>query len=62
MVFTIKSDRSITDERITQLIDILKMSQCPNESMLNSFDDFTSFKDDVIMFGTGEGFNYQLEI
>lgn len=60
-MLTIKSDRPITDERITQLIDILKVSQCPNESMFNSFDDFVSFKDDVITFGTGEGFTYQLE-
>ena len=52
----LQSGEPITDERIAQVKDIFRVSQCPNESLHNSFDDFAWFNGKVIQFGEGENF------
>ena len=37
------SDKLIPPDTVKMIEDIFKESQCPNESMFNSVDDFTTF-------------------
>ena len=56
MIVAIKSGQPITDERIAKVKGIFCESNCPNESLSKTFDDFSYFNGKEIQFGEGENF------
>lgn len=56
MILTIRSGEPITDETLAKVKDIFRESECPNESLSKTFDDFAWFRDEIIQFGEGENF------
>lgn len=53
MQIKIQSDKPIGGLTLYKIIDIFKVSQCPNESLRASIPEFTSFKDGVVTLGEG---------
>lgn len=62
MILTIRSGEPITDETLTQIKDIFRESECPNESLSKTFYSFSWYKGNVIQFGDGENFTEYIKI
>ena len=62
MIITIKSGEPITEETIGKVKDIFRESNCPNESLLNSLDKFTYFRDKTIQLAEGENFTEYISV
>lgn len=56
MIVTVKSGEPISEEVLRQIKDIFRESNCPNESLSKTFENFSSYKNQVIQFGEGENF------
>ena len=56
MTLTIKSDEPITEEILLKVRGIFSESNCPNESLSKTFDNFNFYRNQVIQFGEGENF------
>jgi len=56
------SDRELSALDLKKIKDILKESNCPNESFTNTFDDYQGYENEnTIKFGTGTtNFTYKL--
>ena len=62
-VIEIRSDAPISEETFKKITDIFKQSLCPNESMLNSIPDFTSFNNNgVIIIGNDGNHTARIEL
>lgn len=59
---TVSSDKFIRDDTVRKIRDIFAESLNPYESLANTFDDFTSFTDNRIVFGNGNLFEKIIEI
>ena len=62
MIITVKSGEPITDERLAKIKDIFRESNCPNESLCKTFEDFSYFRDKIIQFGEGENFTEYISV
>ena len=62
MQIKIQSGEKISDYTIQKIKDIFAESNCPNESLYHTFDDFTSFDGKVIQFGEGDKFIAYVEV
>jgi len=62
MKIKIQSGEKISDDTIREVKDIFAESNCPNESLYHTFDDFTSFDGEVIQFGEGSKFVAYVEV
>lgn len=62
MQIKIQSGEKISDDTIQKIKDIFAESNCPNESLYHTFDDFTSFDGKVIQFGEGDKFIAYVEV
>ena len=51
MIIKIESNIPITENIADKIRDIFQESLCPNESMRNTFSNFTLYKDGVVKFG-----------
>ena len=58
----IYSDRPVKLDTIKKLVDIFRKSNCPNDSMFNSIENFKGFDGRNILLGTGNGFLTVLQI
>lgn len=52
----IYSDTPIDNLTIKQVIDIFKVSRCPNESLWHSIPRFKSFDGEIVQIGEGNRF------
>jgi len=62
MQIKIQSGEEISDDTIQKVKGIFAESNCPNESLYHTFDDFTSFDGEVIQFGEGNKFVVNIEV
>lgn len=56
MQIKIQSDTPIDNLTIKQVIDIFKVSQCPNESLWHSIPRFNFFNGEIVQIGEGNRF------
>ena len=57
------SDKLIPQNTINMIKDIFKESQCPNESMFNSVDDFTNFDGkEIVILGMPGAYHATIEV
>ena len=61
MKIKIQSDEYISDTVVETIQDIFRHSNCPNESLRNSFEKFFSFDGKTIQFGESEKFVKYIE-
>ena len=62
MKIEIHSGKPIGEERFKMIRDIFTYSQCPNESLRNSVEGFTSFDGKVLQLDEGDDYIYSIEI
>ena len=62
MQIKIQSGEKISDDTIQKVKDIFAESNCPNESLYHTFDDFISFDGEVIQFGEGDKYSCYVEV
>lgn len=58
----IHSGTPISPEKLKMIQDIFNESQCPNESLSNSIDDFAFYNGYVIQLNNGEKYKAYVEI
>lgn len=56
MLIKIQSDKPIDGLTLKNIIDIFKVSKCPNESLFHSIKDFKSFNGNTVQIGNGNIF------
>ena len=62
MKIKIQSGAEISADTIQKVKDIFAESNCPNESLYHTFDDFTGFDGKVIQFGEGDSYVAYVEV
>lgn len=62
MIVIIQSGQSIPEETVRKVKDIFRESECPNESLSKTFDDFAWFNGKVIQLGEGENFQEYVRV
>ena len=62
MQIKIQSGEEISADTIQKVKDIFAESNCPNESLYHTFDDFTGFDGKVIQFGEGDNYVAYVEV
>lgn len=60
--YTIISDRGIGTETEKKIVDILRESECPNESLANSIDGFTKMEGHTIKIGLNPVCRLEIEV
>lgn len=56
MLVKIQSDKPVDGLTLKNIIDIFKVSKCPNESLFNSIKDFKYFDGNTVQIGNGKNF------
>lgn len=60
--YTIVSDRGIGTETEKKIVDILRESECPNESLSNSIDGYTGMDGNTIRIGLNPVCRIEIEV
>ena len=63
MEYRIVSNRELSDTELSKISGIMAESECPNESLRNTFQDYIGTDRDVIVIGSsGGGYSYSFAV
>ena len=58
----VNSDRALTQIELQKIQSIFQESKCPNESLINSIEDYKGFHGEQVLVGKGGQFTAHIEV